>query len=164
IAVDYEPLSCVTATADATGPAAPRVWEDCADNICFVHLAGDKAAADAAFARADHVVRQRLVINRVTAVTMEPRGCIGDCDAASGHYTLYGQPQGVHTFRSDLAKAVLKVPESRVHVVAGDIGGSFGMKSAIFNEAPLTLLASKLIGRPVKWLSTRSEAFLSDAE
>ncbi len=76
IEVDYEPLNCVTATADATSPAAPRVWEDCPDNICFVHLAGDKAAADEAFARADHVVAHRLVINRVTAVTMGPRGCI----------------------------------------------------------------------------------------
>ena len=164
IEVDYEPLPAVTSTAEAVATGAPRVWEDCADNICFVHLAGDKAAADAAFARADHVVRHRLVVNRVTAVTMEPRGCIGDYDAASGHYTLYGQPQGVHTFRSDLATKVLKVPESKVRVIAGDVGGSFGMKSAIFNEAPLTLLASKLLGRPVKWQSTRSEAFLSDAE
>jgi carbon-monoxide dehydrogenase large subunit len=164
IDVDCEPLPAVTSTPDATAPGAPRVWDDCAENICFVHLAGDKAAADAAFARADHVVRHRLVINRVTAVTMEPRGCIGNYDATSGRYTLYGQPQGVHTFRSDLAERVLKVPESRVHVIAGDIGGSFGMKSAIFNEAPLTLLASKLTGRPVKWMSTRSEAFLSDAE
>src|SRR5689334_9376654 len=130
IEVDYEPLPAATVTADATGPGAPRVWDDCADNICFVHLAGDKAATDAAFARADHVVRQRLVINRVTAVTMEPRGCIGDYDATSGHYRLYAQPQGVHTFRSELATMVLKVPESRVHVIAGDIGGSFGMKSA----------------------------------
>jgi len=164
IEVDYEALPSVTATADAMAPAAPRVWEDCADNICFVHLAGDKAAADAAFAHADHIVSHRLEISRVTAVTMEPRGCIGDYDATSGHYTLHAQPQGVHTFRSDLAQQVLKVPESRVHVIAGDIGGSFGMKSAIFNEAPLVLLASKLTGRPVKWQSTRSEAFLSDAE
>ena len=164
IAVDYEPLPCVTATADAIASAAPRVWEDCADNICFVHLAGDKTAADAAFARAGHIVRLRLEISRVTAVTMEPRGCIGDYDAASGRYTLYAQPQGVHTFRSDLARDVLQVPESRVHVIAGDIGGSFGMKSAIFNEVPLVLLASQLTGRPVKWQSTRSEAFLSDAE
>ena len=77
IEVDYEPLPSVTSTADAAVRGAPRVWDDCPDNICFVHLAGDKAAADAAFARADHVVRHRLVVNRVTAVTMEPRGCIG---------------------------------------------------------------------------------------
>src|SRR3954454_2199230 len=103
IDVDCEPLPAVTSTPDATAPGAPRVGADCAENICFVHLAGDKAAADAAFARADHVVRHRLVINRVTAVTMERRGCIGNYDATSGRYTLYAQPQGVHTFRSDLA-------------------------------------------------------------
>src|SRR4051812_4238316 len=68
IEVDSEPLPSVTSTADAMAPEAPRVWEDCPDNICFVHLAGDKAAADAAFARAEHVVSHRLVINRVTAV------------------------------------------------------------------------------------------------
>ncbi|MGB9367092.1 MAG: xanthine dehydrogenase family protein molybdopterin-binding subunit [Xanthobacteraceae bacterium] len=164
IEVDYEPLPSVTSTADAVVPGVPRVWDDCPDNICFVHLAGDKAAADAALARADHVVRHQLVINRVTAVTMEPRGCIGDYDETADHYILYAQPQGVHTFRSDLATQVLKVPESKVRVIAGDVGGSFGMKSAIFNEAPLVLLASKLTGRPVKWQSTRSEAFLSDAE
>jgi carbon-monoxide dehydrogenase large subunit len=164
IEVDYEPLPAMTSTADAVAPGAPRVWDDCPDNICFVHLAGDKAAVDAAFARADHVVRHRLVVNRVTAVTMEPRGCIGDYDATADHYTLYAQPQAAHTFRSDLATQVLKVPESRVRVIAGEVGGSFGMKSAIFNEVPLVLLASKLLGRPVKWLSTRSEAFLSDAE
>jgi carbon-monoxide dehydrogenase large subunit len=164
IQVDYEPLSSVTSTADASAPGAPRVWDDCADNICFVHLAGDKAATDSAFARADHVVAHRFVINRVTAVSMESRACLGDYDAAGGRYTLYAQSQGVHTFRSDLAQQVLQVPESRVHVVAPDIGGSFGMKSAIFNEVALVLLASKLTGRPVKWLSTRSEAFLSDAE
>ena len=164
IEVEYEPLPAVTATADALAAGAPRVWGDSADNICFVHLAGDKGAVDAAFARAPHVVRHRLVVNRVTAVTMEPRGCIGDYDETSGHYTLYAQPQGVHVFRSDLATQVLKVPESKVRVIAGDVGGSFGMKSAIFNEAPLVLLASKLTGRPVKWQSTRSEAFLSDAE
>ena len=164
IEVDYEPLPSVTSTADAAARGAPRVWDDCPDNTCFVHLAGDKAAADAAFARADHVVRHRLVVNRVTAVTMEPRGCIGDYDTTADHYTLYAQPQAAHTFRSDIATQVLKVPESKVRVIAGEVGGSFGMKSAIFNEVPLVLLASKLTGRPVKWLSTRSEAFLSDAE
>jgi aerobic carbon-monoxide dehydrogenase large subunit len=164
IEVDYEPLPAVTPTADAVAPGAPRVWDDCPDNVCFVHLAGDKVAADAAFARADHIVRHQLVINRVTAVTMEPRGCIGDYDAANAHYTLHAQPQAVHTFRSDLATQVLKVPESKLRVIAHDVGGSFGMKSAIFNEVPLVLLASKLLERPVKWLSTRAEAFLSDAE
>jgi carbon-monoxide dehydrogenase large subunit len=104
IEVAYEPLPAVTSTLDAVAPGAPRVWDECVDNVCFVHCAGDKAAADAAFARAAHVVRHRFTINRVTAVSMEPRGCLGHYDQASGRYTLHAQAQGVHTFRSDLAQ------------------------------------------------------------
>jgi carbon-monoxide dehydrogenase large subunit len=163
IVVDFEPLLAVTSTAEASKRGAPRVWEDCPDNISFVELLGDKAATDAAFARADHVVKNRMVINRVTAVAMEPRGAVGDYNAADGRYTLYTALQRPHPVRADLAK-LLGVPESKVHIITGDTGGSFGMKSPIFNEMPLVLLASKLTGRPVKWISTRSEAFLSDAQ
>jgi carbon-monoxide dehydrogenase large subunit len=164
IEVDYEVLPAVVSTADAAAPGAPRVFDDCKDNICFVHVDGDKAATDAAFGRADHVVKQRLVVNRVTAATMEPRGAIGDYNATEGRYTAYATLQRAHPFRAELAGIVLKVPESKVRVVAGDIGGSFGMKSPIYNEVALVLLASKMTGRPVKWTSTRSEAFLSDAQ
>ena len=163
ISVDYEELPAVTSTAEAPKPGAPRVWDDCPDNICFVELIGDKAAVDAAFARSAHVTRHRFVINRVTAATMEPRGAVGDYNAADGRYTIYTPMQRPHPTRADLAK-VLKVPESKVRIVTGDTGGSFGMKSPIFNETPLVLLASKLTGRPVKWISTRTEAFLSDAQ
>ncbi|TMJ47701.1 MAG: xanthine dehydrogenase family protein molybdopterin-binding subunit, partial [Alphaproteobacteria bacterium] len=121
------------------------------------------AATDASFAGAAHIVRRKFVINRVTAATMEPRGSIGDYNAAEGRYTIYTTLQRIHGYRAELAQ-ILRVPESRVRVVAGDIGGSFGMKSAIYNEVALVLLASKLVGRPVKWTSTRSEAFLGDAQ
>jgi len=163
ITVDYEELPAVTSTAEAPKPGVPRVWDDCPDNICFVELIGDKAAVDAAFARAAHVTRHRFVINRITAATMEPRGAVGDYSAADGRYTIYTPIQRPHPTRADLAK-LLKVPESKVRIVTGDTGGSFGMKSPIFNETPLVLLASKLTGRPVKWISTRTEAFLSDAQ
>jgi carbon-monoxide dehydrogenase large subunit len=163
IEVDYEALPAVTATADAAAPGAPLVWDDCARNICFTHKAGDKAAADAAIASAPHVVSQRFVISRVTAATMEPRGCIGQYDRAADHYTAYTTLQRAHSFRAQLART-LRVTENRLRVVAGDIGGSFGMKSAVYNEVALTLLGSKLTGRPVKWISTRSDAFLSDAQ
>ena len=163
IEVDYEPLPAVVSTADASSPDAPLVWDDCADNICFTHLGGDKAAVDAAFARADRIVKHRFVINRITAVTMEPRGAIGAYDAADARFTVYTAMQRAHGFKSELAQ-IAKVPESKVRVIGGDIGGSFGMKSAIYNEIPLVMLASKLTGRPVKWRSTRSEAFLSDAQ
>ena len=163
IAVDYEELPSVTSTAEASKPGSPRVWEDCPDNICFVELIGDKAAVDAAFARAERTVKHRFVVNRVTAATMEPRGAVGDYNAAADRYTIYTPMQRPHPTRTELAK-VLKVPESKIRIVTGDTGGSFGMKSPIFNETPLVMLASKLTGRPVKWISTRTEAFLSDAQ
>ncbi|MFY9684850.1 MAG: xanthine dehydrogenase family protein molybdopterin-binding subunit [Pseudolabrys sp.] len=163
ISVGYEELPAVTSTAEAPKPGAPRVWDECPDNICFVELIGDKAAVDAAVPRAAHVTRHRFVINRVTAATMEPRGAVGDYNATDGRYTIYTPIQRPHPTRTELAK-VLKVPESKIRIVTGDTGGSFGMKSPIFNETPLVLLASKLIGRPVKWISTRTEAFLSDAQ
>jgi aerobic carbon-monoxide dehydrogenase large subunit len=163
IAVDYEPLPTVVSTAEASAADAPRVWDGCPDNIGFVQLFGDKAATDAAFTKADHVVKHCLVINRVTAASMEPRGCLGDYNAAEGRYTIYTTLQRVHPFRAELSP-ILKVPESDIRVVAGDIGGSFGMKSAVYNEVALVLLASKVVGRPVKWVSTRSESFLCDAQ
>src|SRR5579862_7826020 len=163
IEVDYEPLASVVSSEGALAPGAPLVWEDCADNICFVHEVGDKAAVEAAFFSADRVVKRRLVVNRVTAAAMEPRGSIGDYNPSDGRYTIYTTLQRTHTYRSDLAE-ILNVPESRVRVVCGDIGGSFGMKSAIYNEVALVLLAARLLNRPVKWTSSRSEAFLSDAQ
>ena len=162
IAVDYEPLPAVTATAEAASPGAPLVWDDCERNICFVHTEGDKAATDAAFARAAHVVGRRFDISRVTAATMETRGSVGVYDAAADRYTIYTTLQRALNFREELA-ASMGVPESKLRVVAGDIGGSFGMKSGVFNEVGLVLMAAKALGRPVKWVSTRSESFICDA-
>ena len=163
IEVEYEPLPSVVSTDGALDPKAPRVWEDCPDNICFVHEVGDKAATASAFAAADRIVGRKLVVNRVTAAAMEPRGAIGDYNPAEDRYTCYTTLQRTHAYRADLAH-IMDVPESRVRVVAGDIGGSFGMKSTIYNEVALVMLAARTLGRPVKWTSTRSEAFLSDAQ
>ena len=162
IEIDYEPLPSVSDTATAGDPGQPRVWDDCPDNVAFVHRVGDQAAVDAAMAKAAHVARRRFVINRVSANTIEPRGCTADYNRAADHYTLYTTLQGVHPYRSTIANRILKVPESHVRVIAGDIGGSFGMKSGVYAEVVLVLLASKLLARPVKWTSTRTEALLSD--
>jgi len=164
IEVDYEPLPAVVSTAKAIEPDAAKVWEGSADNISFVELIGDKGATDAAFAKAAHIVKHRFVINRVTAASMEPRGAVGVYLPSEDRYIIHSPVQRAHPYRSELAKQVLKVPESKVRVICIDVGGSFGMKTPVFNEAPLTLFASKLTGRPVKWMSTRTEAFLSDAQ
>ena len=163
IIVEFDPLPAVTDAAEATAPGAALVWDDCDNNISFVANVGDAAATDAAFASAAHIVRQHFDINRVTAATMEPRGCIGEYDAAHDHYTITTTLQRTHAFRQELASDVLRIPENRVRVVCGDIGGSFGMKSPVYNEPALVLLAAKLLRRPVKWTSTRAESFVSDA-
>ena len=162
IDVDYEPLPAVISGIDAIAPGAPLVWDDNPGNICYEHSLGDKAKADAAFAEAAHVVRHRFVINRVYAAAMEPRGCVGLYDAGSDRFTIHTSFQRALDIRQELA-ATLRISENKLRVVSGDIGGSFGMKQGIFNEVPLCMLASKLTGRPVKWMSTRSEAFLCDA-
>ncbi|MQA66585.1 MAG: molybdopterin-dependent oxidoreductase, partial [Alphaproteobacteria bacterium] len=164
VAVDYEPLPSVTRTADAMKSGMPAVWDECPNNIAFVHTGGDREKVAAAFAAAAHVVKEDLVINRVVAAAMEPRACVADYNRAEDHYTLYTTTQGAHNYRSGVAGKVLKVPESRVRVIAQDVGGSFGMKSAVYNENGLVLLASKVLGRPVKWTSTRAEAILSDSQ
>ena len=164
IEVDYEPLPAIASTAEATKPGAPLVWDDCENNIGFVHIDGNKEATDAAFARAAHVVKDRFVINRVTAATMEPRGCIGMFEPIEGRYTIYTTLQRTNVFQTELSQFVLKVPDSKIRVVCGDIGGSFGMKSAVYNEVALALCAAKLTGRTVKWVATRSESFLCDAQ
>ncbi|MGH7093836.1 MAG: xanthine dehydrogenase family protein molybdopterin-binding subunit [Stellaceae bacterium] len=163
IAVEYEPLPSVTSTADAAVPGAPLVWDDRLDNVCFVHPEGNREATEAALAGADRVVKRRFAINRVTAAAMEPRGALADYNPAEDRTTVYSVLQRAHGYRSDLAR-IMKVPENKVRVIAGDIGGSFGMKSAVYNEVALVMLASRMLGRPVKWTSTRSEAFLSDAQ
>ena len=164
VEVDYDPLPAVVSTAKAVEPGAAKVWDGCADNISFVELIGDKAATDAAFAKAAHVVKHRFVINRVTAASMEPRGAVGVYLPAEDRYIIHTPVQRAHPYRSEIARQVLKVAESKVRVICIDVGGSFGMKTPVFNEAPLVMFASKVTGRPVKWMSTRTEAFLSDAQ
>ena len=162
VEVDYEPLPAVVSTAEATQGKA-RVYDECKDNISFVELIGDKAAADAGFAKAAHVVKGRFVINRVTAVTMEPRGAVAHYHAGTGRYTLHTATQRPHDLRGNVAK-ILNIAEGALHVITGDTGGSFGMKTPIFGEVPLVCYAARLTGRPVKWISTRTEAFLSDPQ
>ncbi len=161
IEIDYRPLEAVTATREAADPTAPVLWPPNSSNICVDGDVGDKAAADAAFAKAAHVVRFDTWIQRVTGVPMEARTCIGHHDAASGRYTLYAGSGGVVRQKNEIS-GILSVPVENVRVVAHDIGGNFGTKNSIFPEFALAVWASRRIGRPVKWTCERSEAFLSD--
>ncbi len=163
IEVDYEPLPAVVATAAAVEPGAPKVWNECPDNVAFFHEVGNKAAVDAAFAKADHIVKHRLVINRITANTMEPRGSLAQYDNREGRYIIRCTMQAPHRSRATYAQ-LLKVPETRVRVICENVGGGFGMKGGLFPEYVLTALAARLTGRPVKWVAERSEGLLSDEQ
>ncbi len=162
VAVDYQPLPSVTDTAAATEPGAPPVWDECPDNISNLFEAGDKAATAAAFARAARIVRRRYPISRVYAHYMETRGAVGSYDPGEDRYTLYADCQYPHRVRNALAANIFKVPESKVRVIAGDVGGGFGTKGWQYVEHRLVLWAAKKLGRPVKWICERSEAIEAD--
>jgi carbon-monoxide dehydrogenase large subunit len=161
IDVDYEPLASVTEAWAAGEPGAPLLYEERGSNLLVDADAGDPKAADAAFARAAHVVKLRTAIQRVTGVPMEPRAAIGWFDPATGMHHLHAGSGGVVRQRREVA-AILNVPIETVHVTAWEVGGNFGTRNAIFPEFPLVVWASKRLGRAVKWTASRSEAFLSD--
>jgi carbon-monoxide dehydrogenase large subunit len=162
VLVDYEPLPSATNTAQAAAPGAPRVWDENPDNISHSFDKGDRAATEAAFAKAAHVVRRRYVITRVHAQYMEPRGAVGSYDKFEDRYTLYADVNYPHRVRNMLANNVFRVPESKVRVVCHDVGGGFGLKGWQYVEHRLTLWAARKLGRPVKWKCERSEVILAD--
>ncbi|HEX9836889.1 MAG TPA: molybdopterin cofactor-binding domain-containing protein, partial [Alphaproteobacteria bacterium] len=162
IAVEYEALPSLIATDRVGAEGAPQLWEGCPSNETFFYPLGDKPAVEAAFAKAHHVTRLRLVINRITAATMEPRGCIGEYDARDDRYTLHVGTQRPHSTRHDIACNVFHIPENQLRVLSGEVGGSFGMKGGHFPEYALALWASKKIGRPIKWISERTEGMATD--
>lgn len=162
IAVDYEVMPHVVDAAVAVQPSAPLVHDEIPDNIAVALRIGNAEAVEPAFARAAHVTRLSLANNRITAVTMEPRGAIADYDSGTGRWTLYGSMQHVHGVRQTLAHQILHVPESRIRVVARDVGGGFGMKGSLHPEEAVVTWAARRIGRPVKWIPTRSESLLGD--
>jgi aerobic carbon-monoxide dehydrogenase large subunit len=163
IEVDYEPLPSATNVDDAVEPSAAKVWDDCPQgNVGYGLMFGDKAATDAAFARAKHVVSLRLHNNRLSANAMEPRVALGDYDPGSDSYTLHTSTQNPHGVRNEMAH-IFHLPETRFRVIAPDVGGGFGMKGEAYPEDALVVWASRHIHRPVKWTATRSESLMGDA-
>ncbi|MCC1494544.1 xanthine dehydrogenase family protein molybdopterin-binding subunit [Cognatishimia sp. F0-27] len=160
IVVDFDDREPVTDPLAAIAPGAPRVWPDMPDNICFHVEKGDRDAVDDGFKQAAHVTRARLRINRVTAAALEPRAAIARHDGTG--YRLDAGTQTPHRIAKDLGP-VLGVDPATIRVVAGDTGGSFGMKNAAYPEYALALWAARRTGQAVVWSATRTESFLSDA-
>jgi carbon-monoxide dehydrogenase large subunit len=147
--------------ADAMQPDAPQLWDGAPGNLCFQTQIGDREAARKILAEADHVIRREFHHSRLVNCQMEPRSAIGMHDAANDVYTLISGSQGAVRQQLVLA-AALKVPPARMRVVCPDTGGGFGPRSFVYVEQLAVVWAARRIGRPVKWTSDRSEAFLSD--
>ncbi len=162
IEFDISDLPAVANIDRATAAGAPLVWDGAAHNTAFHWQVGNSAAVEAAFARAHHITRIDLVNNRMVANAMEPRVAIGEFDEGRGEYLLHLSSQNPHVARILLATATLKVPEHKIRVISPDVGGGFGSKAMHYAEEVIVLWSAKKIGRPVKWTSERSEAFLSD--
>ena len=138
------------------------MWDECPDNVSNFIERGNKAATDAAFAQAARVIRRRYVITRVHAQYMEPRGALATYDTAEDRLTLYADVQYPHRVRQMLAQSVFRVPESKLRVISGDVGGGFGTKGWQYIEHRLTVWAARKLGRPIKWVCERSEAIMAD--
>ena len=164
IEVAYDPLPAVVGAAAALAEGAPQLWTECPGNRAFRFERGDRAATEAAFARAAHVVELELVNNRVVVAPLEPRAAIGSYDAASDTLDLLVTGQDVHAIRDQLAKHVFHLAPERVQVRAPDVGGGFGMKNFLYPEWVLVLWAARRLGRPVKWVAERGEDFVSDTQ
>lgn len=158
----YEALPSAPTVQEAIAPGAVSVWPERPDNLCFVHEMGDRARTDAAFAAARHVTRVRVYNQRVAGNPLEPRAAIGEYDLGEQRFRLITSTANPHRIRQLLAEHVFRVPAHRIHVVAGDVGGGFGTKGGLYPEEVLVLWAARKLERPVKWVSDRSEAFLSD--
>ncbi len=161
VATEFSDLPAVVDVA--TADTADQVHASVPNNQCYDWELGDKAATDAAFAKADHVASLDIVNNRLIPNAMEPRAAVGDYDAASGGYTLYTTSQNPHLERLVLAAFVQVAPESKLRVVSPDVGGGFGSKIFIYAEETAVIWAAGKLRRPVKWRAERSESFLADA-
>ena len=163
VKVDYEVLPAVADPAKAQAKGAPQIHEVAPRNTIYQWHLGDAKAVDQAFKSAAHVTRLEIVNNRLVPNAMEPRAAIGDYDSGTSSFTLWNTTQNPHVARLVIAAFVGMAPEHKLRVIAPDVGGGFGSKIFIYPEEVVCLWAAKKVGRPVKWVSERSEAFLADA-
>lgn len=162
IMVEYDPLRAAANPMAAIEPGVPPVHNEAPGNVSFRWEKGDREKTDALFADAAHIVRTRLINNRIVVAPIETRAAIGGWDGE--RFTLHTPSQGPHSLRRQLANDIFKMPEEAFHLVTPDVGGAFGMKIFLYAEQVLVLLAARELGRPVKWVAERAaDAFLSDS-
>ncbi len=161
VTVDIDPLPAVSLASDAAKPDAPRLYDDVPGNVALDYHFGDTEKVTAAFKAAAHVSTLSLRNTRLVVNAMEPRAAIADYDKARNHFTLHTGCQGAFGLKGQLVD-MLNVKPEQVRVLAGNVGGSFGMKASVYPEYVCALHASRLLGRPVKWTDERSGSFVSD--
>ena len=161
IFADIEEIPSVTSCSEAIEDNSPQVWKNTKNNLCFDWEMGDKTKTDDAFKNSNSIVEIELINNRIVPNSMETRGAIANYDKTKNKYELHCSSQGVHSLRDRISN-VLDISPEELRVITTDVGGGFGMKIFNYPEYICSLFASKEIGRPVKWISDRSEAFLSD--
>jgi carbon-monoxide dehydrogenase large subunit len=167
IAVDYDPLKPVTDARAAIAPGAPQLWQEAPGNIAFDWTAPadpdakKQAALDRAFAEAAHVVRVELVNQRLVVASLEPRTATASYDAGKNQFTLRCGTQAVGSMSAHLA-GIMGIKPDEMRVLTDDVGGAFGMKGATYPEYIALLHAARALERPIHWVSTRSEAFVTD--
>ncbi|HWP60875.1 MAG TPA: xanthine dehydrogenase family protein molybdopterin-binding subunit [Candidatus Acidoferrales bacterium] len=158
VEVEYDPLPAVVNAEKALEPGAPLAREELDSNICYIATkkGGD---VDRAFAEADHVVRMHIASPRLVAMAIEPRGIVAKPEPA-GDLTIWLSTQSPHRVRADLANSI-GFPEHRIRVIAPDVGGGFGSKGPLYQEYALAAHLALRLGRPIKWVATRSEDFVT---
>jgi len=161
VSLDIEPLPSVTLASEGAKPGASQLYEGIPGNIALDYHYGDSAKVAAAFAAAAHVVKLPIRNTRMVVAAMEPRAAIGEFDKANGKWTLHSCSQGVFGLKNALMD-MLGAAADKVRVLTGNVGGSFGMKAAVYPEYICILHAAKMLGRPVKWTDDRSGSFVSD--
>jgi aerobic carbon-monoxide dehydrogenase large subunit len=161
--VDYKVLPAVADPAQAQAEAAPQIHEVAPRNAIYHWHLGDAKAVDAAFRAANHVTKLDIVNNRLVPNAIEPRAAIGEYDEGTQSFTLWNTTQNPHVARLVISAFVGVAPEHKLRVIAPDVGGGFGSKIFIYPEEVVCLWAAKKVGRPVKWVADRTEAFLADA-
>ncbi len=163
VAVDYEPLPAVTDARAALDAAAPQLHAEAPGNVAYRFARGDEAAVDRAFAAAAHVVALDLVNHRIAGCAIEPRAVIGVPGPDPDSLTLYAATQVPHHVRRQVAEE-LGLHELAIRVVAPDVGGGFGYKGKHYPEETVIAWAARRLGRPVKWVASRTESFVSDLQ
>jgi carbon-monoxide dehydrogenase large subunit len=163
VQVDWEILPSVTATDKAAQTGAAQLHSGAPGNVAFKWEIGDSAATDAAFKQAAVTVKKRIVNQRLVANAMEPRACVARYEDSTGELTLWVTSQNPHVHRLLMCAFVLGIPEHKVRVIAPDVGGGFGSKIFLYNEEVVCSWASRRLKRPIRWTSTRHEAYVTDA-